>query len=129
MMEEGLEEFKGRVWEILPAEEVEWCEAPESATQSWVEGGGGVSAMVLKELANDCWSQPGPVHGTRGPDLLPDPLPDRRPEPEGGAPPAAGAQAGSLGASSSLAQPSGPAGAEGCLEAGRGTSRSGPATG
>jgi hypothetical protein len=28
----------------------------------WVTGGG-VSAMVLKEFASDCWSQPEPVQG------------------------------------------------------------------
>jgi hypothetical protein len=32
-----------------------WLEAPESATQS-VAGAGGVSSMVLKELARDCGS-------------------------------------------------------------------------
>jgi hypothetical protein len=31
---------------------VVWLEAPESATQSVTAGG--VKAMVLKELANDC---------------------------------------------------------------------------
>jgi hypothetical protein len=48
--------------EILPADGVERCEAPELATQSWVVGGG-VSARVLKEFGSDCWSQPEPVHG------------------------------------------------------------------
>jgi hypothetical protein len=60
-IDEGLYEFKGRglKLEILPAKGVVWCEAPESATQFWTEVGGGWSAMVLKELASDCWSQPG----------------------------------------------------------------------
>jgi hypothetical protein len=62
MMDEGLEDVKVRGCEILPADGVEWCEAPESPTQSWVVGGG-VSARVLKEFASDCWSQPEPVHG------------------------------------------------------------------
>jgi hypothetical protein len=62
MMDEGLEDVKVRGCEILPADGVEWCEAPESATQSWVVGGG-VSTRVLKEFASDCWSQPEPVHG------------------------------------------------------------------
>jgi hypothetical protein len=34
---------------------------PESATQSWVVGGG-VNAMVLKEFASDYWSQREPIH-------------------------------------------------------------------
>jgi hypothetical protein len=62
MMDEGLEDVKVRGCEILPADGVEWCEASESATQSWVVGGG-VNAMVLKEFVSDCWSQPEPVHG------------------------------------------------------------------
>jgi hypothetical protein len=33
---------------------------PESATQSLTELWGGCSAMVLKEFASDCWSQPVP---------------------------------------------------------------------
>jgi hypothetical protein len=41
MIDEGLDEFKGRVLEILPADGVVWCDAPESATQSWTEAGGG----------------------------------------------------------------------------------------
>jgi hypothetical protein len=56
MIDEGLDQFKGRGLEILPAEGVVWCEAPESATLSWTEVGGGWSAMVLKEF--DCWSPP-----------------------------------------------------------------------
>jgi hypothetical protein len=36
-----LDEFKGRGLEILPAAEVVWCEALESATQSWTEVGAG----------------------------------------------------------------------------------------
>jgi hypothetical protein len=35
----------------------------ESATQSWTEVGGEWSAMVLKELASDCWSQLAPSQG------------------------------------------------------------------
>jgi 1,6-anhydro-N-acetylmuramate kinase len=62
-MDEGLEDVKVRVCEILPADGVEWCEAPESATQSWVVVGGGVSTRVLKEFISDCWSQPELVHG------------------------------------------------------------------
>jgi hypothetical protein len=62
MMDEGLEDVK--VWgcEILPADGVEWCEAPESATQFWVVGGG-VNDRVLKEFVSDYWSQLEPVHG------------------------------------------------------------------
>jgi hypothetical protein len=56
MMDEGLEDAKVQVCEILPADGVEWCEAPESATQSWVAVGGGVSTRVLKEFASDYWS-------------------------------------------------------------------------
>jgi hypothetical protein len=45
-------EVGGRTEVKLPASEVVWLEAPESATQSvTVEG---VKAMVLKELANNC---------------------------------------------------------------------------
>jgi hypothetical protein len=53
MIDEGVDEFKGRGLEILPAKVVVWCEAPESATQSWTELGGSWSVMVLKELARD----------------------------------------------------------------------------
>jgi hypothetical protein len=49
--------------EILPTDGVVWCVAPESATQSWTEVGDGWSAMVLKEWASDCWSQPTPTQG------------------------------------------------------------------
>jgi hypothetical protein len=48
---------------ILPTDGVVWCVALESATQSWTEVGGGWSAMVLKEWASDCWSQPAPTQG------------------------------------------------------------------
>jgi hypothetical protein len=65
MMDEGLEEFKGRGLEILPIEGVVWCEAPESATQSLIELWGGCSAMVLKEFMSDCWSQPAPFQGAQ----------------------------------------------------------------
>jgi hypothetical protein len=58
-IDEGLDEFKGGGLKVLPAEGVVWCEAPESATQSWTEVGGGWGAMV-KEFASDCWSQPAP---------------------------------------------------------------------
>jgi hypothetical protein len=51
-MDEGLVEVVGRTEVKLPASEVMWLEAPESATQSVTAGG--VKAMVLKELANDC---------------------------------------------------------------------------
>jgi hypothetical protein len=40
-----------------------WSIAPESATQSWTEVGGGWSAMVLKEWASDYWSQPALTQG------------------------------------------------------------------
>jgi hypothetical protein len=59
MIDEGLDEFKGRGLKILPAEAVVSCEALESATQSWTAVGGW-SAMVLKEFTSDCWSQPVP---------------------------------------------------------------------
>jgi hypothetical protein len=59
IIDEGLDEFKGRCLEILPAEGVVWCEAPKSTTQSWTEVGGW-SAMTLKEFVNDCWSQLAP---------------------------------------------------------------------
>jgi hypothetical protein len=61
MIDEGFDEFKGRGVEILPTDGVVWCIAPESATQSWTEVGGGWSATVLKEWASDCWSQPAPT--------------------------------------------------------------------
>jgi hypothetical protein len=51
-MDEGLVEVVGRIEVKLPASEVVWLEAPESATQSVTAGR--VKAMVLKELANDC---------------------------------------------------------------------------
>jgi hypothetical protein len=53
-IDEGLDESKGRRVEILPTDELVWCIALESATQSWTEVGGGWSTMVLKELASDC---------------------------------------------------------------------------
>jgi hypothetical protein len=56
MIEEGLDEAKGRRVEILPVDGMVWCVAPESATQSWTEVGGRWSTMVLKEWASDCWS-------------------------------------------------------------------------
>jgi hypothetical protein len=59
----GLDEAKGRRVEILPTDRVVWCVMPKSATQSWTEVGGGWSAMVLKELASDCWSQSAPSQG------------------------------------------------------------------
>jgi hypothetical protein len=51
-MDEGSVEVVGRTEVKLPVSEVVWLEAPESATQSVTTGG--VKAMVLKELANDC---------------------------------------------------------------------------
>ena len=51
-MDEGSVEVVGRTEVKLPASEVVWLEAPESATQSVTAGG--VKAMVLKELTNDC---------------------------------------------------------------------------
>jgi hypothetical protein len=53
MIDEGFDEFKGRWVEILPTDGVVWCIAPELATKSWTEVGGGCSAMVLKEWASD----------------------------------------------------------------------------
>jgi hypothetical protein len=54
MMDEGSVEVGGRTEVKLLTFEVGWFQAPESAMQSvttrWVK------AMVLKELANDCWS-------------------------------------------------------------------------
>jgi hypothetical protein len=51
-MDEGSVKVGGRTEDKLPAFEVVWLEAPESATQSMTAEG--VRAMVLKELANDC---------------------------------------------------------------------------
>jgi hypothetical protein len=51
-MDEGSVEVGGRTEDKLPASEVVWLEMPESATQ--LVTAGGVKAMVLKELANDC---------------------------------------------------------------------------
>jgi hypothetical protein len=51
MMDEGSVKVGGRIEVKLPASEVVWLEALESATQSVTTGG--VKAMVLKELAND----------------------------------------------------------------------------
>jgi hypothetical protein len=51
-MDEGSVEVGGRIEVKLPASEVVWLEAPESVTQSVTAGG--VKAMVLKKLANDC---------------------------------------------------------------------------
>jgi hypothetical protein len=52
MMDEGSVEVGGQTEVKLPAFEVVWLEAPESTAQSVTAGG--VKAMVLKELANDC---------------------------------------------------------------------------
>jgi hypothetical protein len=49
--------------EILLTDGVVWCVTLESATQSWTKVGGGWSAMMLKELASNCWSQPTPAQG------------------------------------------------------------------
>jgi hypothetical protein len=51
-MDAGSVKMCGRTEVKLLASEVVWLEAPESATQSVAVGG--VKAMVLKELANDC---------------------------------------------------------------------------
>jgi hypothetical protein len=51
-MDEGSVEVGGRTEDKLPASEVVWLETSESATQSVTVGG--VKALVLKELANDC---------------------------------------------------------------------------
>jgi hypothetical protein len=52
MMDEGSVELGGQTEVNLLASKVVWLEAPESAIQSVIVGG--VKAMVLKELANDC---------------------------------------------------------------------------
>jgi hypothetical protein len=62
-IDEGCDGFKGRRVEILPTDGVVWCVALKSATQSWTELGGGWSALMLKECASDCWSQPTPTQG------------------------------------------------------------------
>jgi hypothetical protein len=54
-----MESRRGRGEEILPEYGVVWLEASESATGG---GLGGVSSMVLKELARDCGSH-SPDHG------------------------------------------------------------------
>jgi hypothetical protein len=51
-----IEQCKGRRVELLLTDGVVWSIALESATQYWTEVGGEWSAMVLKELASDCWS-------------------------------------------------------------------------
>jgi hypothetical protein len=63
MIDGGFDEVKGRGVEILPTDGVVRCVALESATQSWTEVGGGWSAMMLKEWASNCWSQPVPTQG------------------------------------------------------------------
>jgi hypothetical protein len=55
MIDEGSVELGGRTIVKLPAFEVVWLEASESMTYSVTVGG--VKAMVLKELASECWSQ------------------------------------------------------------------------
>jgi len=52
MIEEGADKEGGWIAEILPVFEVMWEAAPESAYHSALDGGG-VSVMVLKELAKD----------------------------------------------------------------------------
>jgi hypothetical protein len=52
MMDEGSVKVGGRIEVKVPASEVVWLEAPESATQSMIVGG--VKVMVLRELTNDC---------------------------------------------------------------------------
>jgi hypothetical protein len=54
MVDEGSVVVDGWTEVKLSASDMVWLEAPESATQSVTTGG--VKAMVLKELANDCWS-------------------------------------------------------------------------
>jgi hypothetical protein len=51
-MDEGSIKVGGQTEVKLPVSEVVWLEVSESATQSVTAGG--VKAMVLKELANDC---------------------------------------------------------------------------
>jgi hypothetical protein len=51
-VDEGSVKVDGRTEVKLPAFEVVWLEAPKSVIQSVTTGG--VKAMVLKELANDC---------------------------------------------------------------------------
>jgi hypothetical protein len=51
-MDERSVELGERTDVKLPASEVMWLEAPESVTESVTTGG--VKAMVLKELTNDC---------------------------------------------------------------------------
>jgi hypothetical protein len=63
MIEDGLDETKEQGVEILSTDGVVWCIVLESTTQSWTEVGGGWSAMELKELASDCWSQLAPSQG------------------------------------------------------------------
>jgi hypothetical protein len=52
MMDEGLVEVGGLTEVKLPVFEVVWLETLDSATQSVTAGG--VKAIVLKELVNDC---------------------------------------------------------------------------
>jgi hypothetical protein len=59
-IEEELDEVKGQRVEILPADGVAWYITPESTTQSWTEVGGECSAIMLKKLASNCWSQLAP---------------------------------------------------------------------
>jgi hypothetical protein len=61
IIDEGFDEFKERRVKTLPTDGVLCYVAPESATQSWTKVRGGWSAKVLKEWANDCWSQPMPT--------------------------------------------------------------------
>jgi hypothetical protein len=51
-MDEGSIEVGGQIEVKLLTSEVMWLEGSESATQSVTTGG--VKAMVLKELTNDC---------------------------------------------------------------------------
>jgi hypothetical protein len=69
MIDEGLDEFKGRGLEILPAEGVVWCDVSESATQFWTKVGGGWTIIVLKEFTSNYWSKLAPfqhVHPGEG---------------------------------------------------------------
>ena len=56
MMEEGQEGCEGRTEERIPALEVVWKEAPESAIHSVLTGG--VRPMALKDCASAAWSHP-----------------------------------------------------------------------
>jgi hypothetical protein len=60
MMDEGSIMVGGRTDVKLTASEVVWLEAPDFVTQLVTTGG--VKGLVLKELANDCYSH-APLQG------------------------------------------------------------------